>query len=170
MLCQNCGKYEATTHVKRIVNGETAEAHLCSECANALGYTDVFGGFTNTFSDLLGSFFGEPSTVGALSSKMLRCEKCGSTFNDIVRSGKIGCADCYKTFYDKLLPSLQRLHGKTRHEGKTPKAVKIEVDTKESKIGTLQQELNDAVTVQDFEKAAKLRDEINKLKEESDNE
>ena len=26
MLCQNCGKYEATTHVKRIINGEAAEA------------------------------------------------------------------------------------------------------------------------------------------------
>ena len=47
MLCQNCGKYEATTHVKRIINGESAEAHLCSDCAKALGYNDVFGGFGN---------------------------------------------------------------------------------------------------------------------------
>ena len=31
MLCQNCGKYEATTHVKRIINGESAEAHLYGE-------------------------------------------------------------------------------------------------------------------------------------------
>ena len=43
MLCQNCGKYEATTHVKRIINGESAEAHLCGDCAHALGYNDVFG-------------------------------------------------------------------------------------------------------------------------------
>ena len=169
MLCQNCGKYEATTHVKRIINGETAEAHLCSDCARALGYTDVFGGFTNTFSDLLGSFFGEP-TVGALSSKTIRCEKCGSTFNDIVSSGKIGCADCYKTFYDKLLPSLQRLHGKTRHEGKTPKGVKVNSVTKEDKIKNLQKELNDAIECQNFEKAAKLRDEIRDLKEDKGNE
>ena len=94
MLCQNCGKYEATTHVKRIVNGESAEAHLCSDCAKALGYNDVFGGFGNTFGDLLGSFFGEPQ-VSAISSRTIRCEKCGNTFNDIVNSGKIGCADCY---------------------------------------------------------------------------
>lgn len=100
----------------------------------------------------------------------MRCEKCGSTFNDIVNSGKIGCADCYRTFYDKLLPSLQRIHGKTRHEGKTPKAVKVETDSTESKISRLEKELKDAVERQDFEKAARIRDEIKAIKEGGKNE
>ena len=163
MLCQNCGKYEATTHVKRIVNGESAEAHLCSDCAKALGYNDVFGGFGNTFGDLLGSFFGEPQ-VSAISSRTIRCEKCGNTFNDIVNSGKIGCADCYTTFYDKLLPSLQRIHGKTRHEGKNPTRIKAEV-TNVNPIEDLEEQLRIAIDEQNFEKAAQLRDKINELKE-----
>lgn len=163
MLCQNCGKYEATTHVKRIVNGESAEAHLCSDCAKALGYNDVFGGFGNTFGDLLGSFFGEPQ-VSAISSRTIRCEKCGNTFNDIVNSGKIGCADCYSTFYDKLLPSLQRIHGKTRHEGKNPTIIKAEV-TNVNPIEDLEEQLRIAIDEQNFEKAAQLRDKINELKE-----
>ncbi len=163
MLCQNCGKYEATTHVKRIVNGESAEAHLCSDCAKALGYNDVFGGFGNTFGDLLGSFFGEPQ-VSAISSRTIRCEKCGNTFNDIANSGKIGCADCYVTFYDKLLPSLQRIHGKTRHEGKNPTIIKAEV-TNVNPIEDLEEQLRIAIDEQNFEKAAQLRDRINELKE-----
>ena len=172
MLCQNCGKYEATTHVKRIVNGESAEAHLCSDCAKALGYTDVFGGFGNTFSDLLGSFFGE-SQVSALSSRALRCEKCGNTFNDIVNSGKLGCADCYTTFYDKLLPSLQRIHGKTRHEGKNPTIINTEaVESTENVDVTekLEKELKTAIEEQNFEKAAELRDKIKAMKEGENNE
>ena len=170
MLCQNCGKYEATTHVKRIVNGESAEAHLCSDCAHALGYNDVFSGFGNSFTDLLGSFFGEPST-SALSSRTVRCEKCGNTFNDIVNNGKLGCADCYTTFYDKLLPSLQRIHGKTHHEGKRP-TVKAEIkqSVKENPIESLEDELKKAIENQEFEKAAELRDKINGLKEGEDNE
>ena len=165
MLCQNCGKYEATTHVKRIINGESAEVHLCSDCAKALGYNDVFGGFGNTFGDLLGSFFGEPQ-VGAISSRTLRCEKCGNTFNDIVNSGKIGCADCYTTFYDKLLPSLQRIHGKTRHEGKNPTIIKAEAtNIKINPVEDLENELKQAIEEQNFEKAAQLRDKINELKE-----
>ncbi|MEG0895864.1 MAG: hypothetical protein RSE93_09105, partial [Oscillospiraceae bacterium] len=106
MLCQNCGKYEATTHIKRIVNGQRAEAHLCSECAGMLVYSIAFSEFVFNFADMLGSFFNE-NTVGMLSNNAVRCEKCGSTFNDIVKSGKIGCSDCYRTFYDKLMPSLE---------------------------------------------------------------
>lgn len=169
MLCQNCGKYEATTHVKRIINGESAEAHLCSDCAKALGYTDVFGGFGNTFGDLLGSFFSEPQTA-TLNSRTIRCEKCGNTFNDIVNSGKLGCADCYTTFYDKLLPSLQRIHGKTRHEGKNPTVIKTEINTSEKNIADLEDKLKKAIDEQNFEKAAELRDKINELKAGGKNE
>lgn len=165
MLCQNCGKNEATTHIKRIVNGEATQAHLCSECAKSLGYDDVFSDFGVSFSDMLGSFFNE-ATVGALSSHILRCEKCGSTFDDIVRSGKIGCADCYTTFYDKLLPSLERIHGRTRHEGKIPnEAPQIKT---ESKLDELKDELAQAVEKQDYEKAAVLRDEIKKIESEEE--
>ena len=169
MLCQNCGKYEATTHVKRIINGESAEAHLCSDCAKALGYNDVFGGFGNTFTDLLGSFFGEPQTA-SLSSRTIRCEKCGNTFQDIVNNGKLGCADCYLTFYDKLLPSLQRIHGKTKHEGKNPTIIKTEVNTVVNPIEVLEDELQAAINEQNFEKAAELRDKINEMKAGGKNE
>ena len=68
------------------------------------------------------------------------------------------------------MPSLQRIHGKTRHEGKTPKAVKVETDSTESKISRLEKELKDAVERQDFEKAARIRDEIKAIKEGGKNE
>jgi protein arginine kinase activator len=81
-----------------------------------------------------------------------------------VNSGKIGCADCYTTFYDKLLPSLQRIHGKTRHEGKNPTIIKAEV-TNVNPIEDLEEQLRIAIDEQNFEKAAQLRDKINELKE-----
>ena len=102
--------------------------------------------------------------MAALGGRSLRCDKCGSTFNDIVRSGKIGCADCYSTFYDKLLPSLERLHGRTRHEGKIPNGI-VEVPDKSEKE-KLQDELKQAVDEQNYEKAAELRDKIKALESE----
>ena len=125
---------------------------------------NVFGGFGNTFGDLLGSFFGE-TPKSTLTARAIRCEKCGNTFNDIVNSGKIGCADCYTTFYDKLLPSLQRIHGKTRHEGKNPTIIKAEVNESVHELQALENELKTAISEQNFEKAAELRDRINNLKE-----
>lgn len=160
MLCQNCNKREATTHVKRIVNAKEDEFHLCSECAAKMGYGNLFQNFGFSLGDIFGSFL--DNTASALLGDEVRCEKCGSSFNDIAKSGKVGCANCYTTFYDRLLPSLQRIHGKTVHSGKmgalaSPKA------KAENKVDTLKRELDDAIKQQDFEHAATLRDEIKEL-------
>ena len=164
MLCQNCGKNEATTHIKQFINGDMAESHLCSDCASHLGYSDMFSGFGLNLSELFGGFLGDmmPSIS---SGKSPRCSKCGTSFDEIARDGRVGCADCYRTFYDKLLPSNQRIHGKIKHSGKTVSAAPEEpkVETKEEKIEKIKAAMNDAVAKQDFENAAKIRDEIKAL-------
>lgn len=167
MLCQNCGKNEATTHVKRVVNGDTTETHLCAECAQHLGYGDIFSGFGLNLDDFFGGFLGD--TVQKLTSPTeQRCPKCGNTFSDIVSSGRMGCSDCYRTFYDKLLPSIQRIHGRIKHNGKQAPAVreeskKSDEDKLAEKIDDLKLKLKEAVDNQEFEQAAVYRDEIKKL-------
>lgn len=163
MLCQNCGKHEATTHIKSVVNGEYTQLHLCSGCAGKLGYGDVFSGFGFDLGDFFGNFFSKPKTMLA-SSKTERCSKCGMSFEEIVKSGKIGCADCYEKFYEMLLLSIQRIHGKTQHNGKTASAAKenetVKEKTKEEIIAELQAEMKTAIEEQNFERAAEIRDEI----------
>jgi len=171
MLCQNCGKNDATTHIKRIVNGARTEMHLCSNCAEHMGYGDLFSDFGlfnmgNMFANFLSDF---PLSIGS-ASKTARCEKCGSSFDDIVRSGMMGCVDCYSTFYDRLLPSLQRIHGKANHVGKVGIAMG-EVAQQISKIDMLKKELEKSVEEQNYEKAAILRDQIKEAESEAqDNE
>ena len=161
MLCQKCGKNEATTHLKRIINGEKTETHLCSHCATAMGYETVFSGFGLNIGDLFGGFFGD-IPVSKLSNRVLRCEKCGCSFDDIAKSGMVGCAECYTTFFDKLQPSLKRIHGNTAHQGKFPQGVSQDVK-KAHRISELKEQLNRAIDEQNFEKAAQLRDEIKEL-------
>ncbi len=164
MLCQNCGKNEATTHIKQIINGDMAESHLCSDCAAHLGYSDMFSGFSLNFSELFGGLLGDmmPSISAGNSP---RCKKCGTSFEEIAQSGKVGCAECYRTFYDRLLPSIQRIHGKIKHSGKTisPTPAEPKTETKEEKIQKLKNAMNDAVAKQEFEEAAKIRDELKAL-------
>ena len=161
MLCQNCGKNEATTHVKRIINGEAAEAHLCPACAHASGYDSVFSGFGLNLSDIFGGFFGD-IPVSKLSNRVIRCEKCGCSFDDIAKSGMIGCADCYSTFFDKLQPTLQRIHGNTQHAGRVPGGVHSGTSIRMN-IDRLKQQLQKAVAAEEYEQAAKLRDAIRSL-------
>ena len=171
MLCQNCGKYEATTHIKQIINGDMAETHLCPDCANHLGYGDMFSGFDFSLSGLLSGFLGDmlpPVSLGPVT----RCEKCGCSFDDIARAGKVGCPECYRTFYDRLLPSIQRIHGKISHAGKTGQSAgnREKIETSGEKIAKLRVQMDEAVKVQNFERAAEIRDEIKKLEGENINE
>lgn len=175
MMCQNCQKREATTHIKRIVNGEATESHLCSECAHSLGYDNMFDNFSLNIPDFFSGFFGD-NPFALSSSRTDRCEKCGSSFDDIIKSGMVGCADCYEKFFDKLLPSVQRIHGKAKHQGRRPHLTgatgtkvkeKEKVKTKDEIIAEKQQQMQKAVEEQNFEQAAVIRDEIKKLKEEN---
>ena len=169
MLCQNCKKHEATTHIKSVVNGEYTQLHLCSDCAGKLGYGDVFSGFGFDLGDFFGNFFSKPKSM-LTSSKIERCEKCGMSFEEIVKTGKIGCADCYEKFYDMLLPSIQRIHGKTQHSGKTvaisEKEEAPKEKTKEEIIDELKAEMKTAIEEQNFERAAELRDKIKEMESE----
>ena len=175
MKCQHCNQNEATTHIKKNINGVREEMHLCSECAKELGVMDEFK--MPTMSEMFGdSFLGNFLGAGVAAMNSLsgvdRCSSCGSSFSDIVNSGRIGCADCYEKFEDKLEPSIRKIHGRTKHIGKfisykdDEKAdEKAEEKPQISELDTLKEQLKTAVSEQRYEDAAVIRDKINELQE-----
>lgn len=167
MMCQSCGKKTATTHIKTIVNGELTEYHLCADCAKQKGYTNIFSGWGMDLGNLLGGFIGN----GSQSSQITRCPTCGASFDEITQSGKIGCADCYRTFRSQLMPVIQRIHGTTHHKGKVPGGSALRITGGQHQIMPVQESpleekkrlLKQAIEKQDFEQAAVLRDEIKEM-------
>ena len=162
MKCVKCKVNDATTHVKRIVNGEYEEYMLCADCAHEMGFNNVFDStMPDMFGGLIKSIFG---TALPARSQATRCDVCGATYGDITNTGKVGCAHCYELFLPQILPSLKRIHGNTTHCGKRPDAMSVDVvndSTDEiSEIDTLKAELKVAIEEQNFERAAQLRDMI----------
>ena len=158
MMCEQCGKNPATTHVHTVINGVSAQKNLCTYCAVASGYAGFqSGGLMN----MLSSVFGD-SLAAHPTSNEKRCNCCGATFSDIAESGKAGCADCYREFGPQLMSSLQRMHGKTKHVGKVPQSASGEVRAA-AYLQNLKDELAQAVASEEFEKAAKLRDQIKQV-------
>lgn len=165
MLCQKCNSKEATTHVKSVVNGEYTEYMLCSECAKEMGYSSLFTDMQSDFNSILGSFF---SNALPAHSQTRRCEVCGSTYHEIAKSGVVGCANCYDMFLNELMPSIRRIHGNTTHCGKKPIVTQEKLEEKTIKKQTVKElkaELDKAVSEQNFELAAQLRDKIKELEE-----
>jgi protein arginine kinase activator len=161
MKCQICGAREATTHIKQNMNGQISEQHLCARCA-----MEADAGFSlpDVFQSLFGVF---PQTLPAAQERR-RCPKCGLSFAEIAQTGKVGCADCYRTFYDQLAPTIQRIHGRVLHtETQTVSPMQVK-EAREEKVTKRKAELQEAIQAQNFERAAELRDEIHALEEGGD--
>ena len=162
MFCERCGKNHATTHIKTVVNGVAHEYNLCSICAAKEGYA------SNSLAGMLASMFGDIS-VNEISNRQTKCSVCGSTFSDIAKTGKVGCSECYTTFYNELLPYLKRVHGSIKHSGKLPLGEPLSVKPKTETVESLRQELSRMVSEERYEQAAIIRDKIKEM-EEKDNE
>ncbi|MDP6685326.1 MAG: UvrB/UvrC motif-containing protein, partial [Candidatus Omnitrophota bacterium] len=96
----------------------------------------------------------------------LKCPRCGLTYEDFKKVGRLGCGECYTAFKEVLLPLLKRIHGSTQHYGKAPQNFQkpkpsIPAPSK-SKNGLqeLKDKLQKAIQNEEFEEAAKLRDKI----------
>lgn len=164
MICQECGKRPATLHFTKIVNGEKTEFHICEACARERGelIPGTSGGFSihNLLSGLLDF---EPTNGGkAIKPTAPRCETCGLTYAQFSKLGRFGCSECYKHFEDRLDPLFKRVHGSTVHTGKVPKRTGGRIQQRRE-IERLKKELVVRVEHEDFEAAARIRDQIKEL-------
>lgn len=159
MLCDICGKKEATVHVTEILDDKMTELHICEECAKKKGEA-----MKQPFSiaDLLAGLTDIGAMVGPEEAVRLKCPGCGQTYKDFRSIGRLGCGQCYETFKESLAPLLKRVHGSNHHLGKVParkgRAVKVNVQLQE-----LRERLSRAVQLERYEEAAKLRDQIRAL-------
>jgi len=102
----------------------------------------------------------------------LKTCKCGSTTLDIAKTGKMGCPECYKTFEEEMQPVIFNAHSgpnsseQIEHVGKKPKNWTPPAPPPESpkmKMVKLNYKMKMAIQEEDYEYAARLRDEIKKI-------
>lgn len=177
MLCENCGNREATVRYSENINGRKRELHLCEKCSKELGIDRMDFNmpidFASFFSGMLEEFENSEITPMFDTVKEVQCKSCGYTIQDIINSGKFGCANCYDTFETRLDPIIRKIQGANQHVGRLGKVTEHKVNTKPIKnaekkeekkdeVETLKEELKKAVKEERYEDAAELRDKINK--------
>lgn len=161
MLCEYCGRNPAVLRVKTVADGEPAEYSLCAECARKLGYGNLLIVLGTGLDGILDKIF----PAGGENAEVLRCKCCGASFGDIVRSGKVGCAECYRTFSEQLTPLVRRIHGSVSHRGKTAGGNLPQVMPK-GQLSVMHRRLREAIENQNFEQAAAIQDRIRRLEED----
>jgi protein arginine kinase activator len=160
MKCDKCNR-PATVHLTEIQGGKKMEKHLCEQCAAQAEGLPVKS--HTPINELLTNFVLAHSGTAKESSTGTACEHCGITWAEFRQSGLLGCEHDYAFFDKDLTPLLSRAHeGATHHLGKVPTRrggttvpVKRQFD-----LTKLRKELARAVEGEDYERAAKLRDQI----------
>lgn len=165
MVCERCNNNDATVYVTKLVNGEKKEIHYCEECAKQKDDMDFETPFTtnNFLANLIDSVQSSAIKVNYITTTT--CSMCGMNYGKFKQTGRLGCSECYKTFEEKLIPLIHKVHGYEVHMGKISKQANDSIKIKRE-ILEMKKKLEEVVGLQEYEKAVELRDRIRFLEEE----
>lgn len=143
MKCQHCGMNDATFYYRSNVNGRITEQHLCADCAEKLGFRESLrpAGF---FGD---DFFTRPFRLfeplfGGLGGRLLTEFPAPV---DVTEEARTAAAE-------------QEQPGPGLVDGAEQERLQ-----KERQRNALQAQMRTAIETENYEEAARLRDELKKL-------
>ncbi|MEM9418901.1 MAG: UvrB/UvrC motif-containing protein [Planctomycetota bacterium] len=170
--CDKCNRPATHHSVEISKTGEKIEVNLCDIHAAEAGLTiksphtpinELLTNFVKLHSGGAESDSESGQSTGGGTSKDTACESCGTTFADFRENSLLGCPMCYKTFEQPLSPLLERAHeGGTHHIGKVPRRAGVG-EQRQMAMQRLRRQLDDAVMSEDYELAARLRDDIQQM-------
>lgn len=156
-ICQSCEKNQATVHLTEIIGGKKRELHYCEACAQKEGISPLTP--QSFFPHLVDVAKG---VTGGMED--VRCPKCGLSYSEFRQRGRLGCEEDYKLFKEGLSQLLDRIHGSTQHIGKVPSRLGDHMNV-ERELIELQRELTRVIQREEYEQAARVRDQIRELEE-----
>jgi protein arginine kinase activator len=158
MVCDHCKQNEAIIHLTQIENDQMRTFHLCEGCAAEKGLEPGVNVANAPLTDFLAQVgrSAEPTAHGP-------CPYCGLKIEEFKKTGRLGCSHCYVTFEPSLRGLLRRLHGSTQHVGKVYLPPDPSRAEQQERLAGLRRKLDRAVELEDFERAAQIRDMIRTL-------
>ena len=146
--CALC-KRKPTVTYKELKNGRVDSCCMCSMCP------------------VLQTKIGVPSDEALPDSIEPNlnqiCPNCQTCLHDVTVGGTVGCSKCYDAFGEFLTKELTESNATPIHMGKSPDLFRNEDVTK--KLDSLRLALTEALTLENYERAASLRDQIKTLNE-----
>ena len=161
MKCENCGKNEVTFIYQSNINGKVTEKHLCSECAEKLGYTQKIAARNRS---MMQSFFG-----GRLLGNGFFDDFFSPMPSLMGRSGWL-LEDPFDDFFAEM-PALSAAPVQQQEEQQKQQNDLVGKEEQSRfaymrQVNALKLEMKKAVHQENFERAAQLRDQIHQLEAE----
>lgn len=169
--CKDCPK-KKTVHLTQIMDSGMKKYDVCEDCPVAAKFQDPvsFKSLTNLSGVKSegdnGSDSNTPDPTPTESTPGITCPTCRYTEESFNKNGRLGCPNCYDVFDANIQRILPEMHRGTVHKGKIPAHLESSIQ-KENQIQHLEQELQEAIRLENFEEAAKLRDQLRSMRGES---
>ena len=161
MKCENCGKNEVTFVYQSNINGQVTEKHLCSECAEKLGYTQKIAAHSQR---MMQNFFGNSMFGGGFLDDFFSPQPF------LMGRRNWLLEDPFDDFFTDM-PALSA--APAQQEQANQKQADDLVGKEEQnrfaylrQMNALKMEMKKAVHQENVERAAELRDQIHQLEAE----
>ena len=164
MKCQQCEK-PATFHITELTGGQPQELHLCETCAKSYLMNSDAG--APTVAPTLANVLAKQLKLGQAAEELAKldqrtCPVCGISFFEFRNHGRLGCPHDYTCFERELTPLIANIHGETKHAGKLPRGA-AGASGEHTELIRLRREMEDAKQKEEYERAARLRDQIREI-------
>jgi protein arginine kinase activator len=166
MLCEDCGQRVATVVYTEVSEGVRTVRHLCRQCVEQRGIQapDLSNPLEERF-DVRPSPDPAEGELPPDPDDPLTCSACSWTWRRFRETGRLGCGECYTAFAGPLRAVLEKMHGSGEHLGKDYRTSRPAAGGEEDSTA-LQRRLEEAVAGEDFEEAARLRDQLRRFQEQ----
>lgn len=161
MKCDSC-EAKATVFYTQVTDGKLKKIVLCETCAQDQGVTDP-NGLLMPEQVMNPELIEEVEVSSDVYDPDLACPTCEFTLDHLQKVGRLGCPDCYDIFSGAIADRLGSLHKAVSHVGIVPKGLAGKHALR-TQLVELDEKLAEAIEKEDYEKAAKVRDELEKLK------
>jgi protein arginine kinase activator len=152
--CDECGAENATVHLTYISGDTTTVSYLCAECARKKGISVSL--IDEKKADETGMPDNNPDDQSI-------CPSCGTKFVDFREKGLLGCSECYMHFEKEIDSILGKTNDTLIHRGKQYAVPGLPPCGKDVDLDRLRNELLKAISREEFELAASIRDEIRSI-------
>ncbi len=98
-------------------------------------------------------------------SEDLTCKCCKTRLSDLLETGYVGCAECYKLFENDINQMLYDFHKSIKHTGKKPERV-VTKARKQQEIDKLLKMQAEASANEDYILAQSIKEKVEALRRE----
>lgn len=174
MKCSVCKNNNAVIHIREYTDIGVRKINLCLECALKRGLNAAVDNIDLLLADIIKKVLNISSNNNksgkrsAKSSVSLICPSCGTTLHDFSKELKVGCPVCYTVFEKIIDLVIYNNNNSLSYLGGLPEDIK-KVTLQRSKLRNLKLELKKSLDLEEYMKAAVIRDKINKLKKNIQN-